>query len=369
MLIINSTDTIPLPGGPKGALKEMELREFMTRERELVQTEIASFMKAAIAVSPDDPLVRRALNNLSEFTLREGKRVRPLLMIIGYIACGGKDLARIRKASVSMELVQSMLLIHDDIMDCSDMRRGGPSFHRMFGPAGGPPHDLGSSLAIIGGDLAESLAGSALSSSGFPPGMCLRAIRSQSEMVRDTGYGQMMDVSLSSRDAVSERDIEMLQVHKTAIYTFDGPLRIGAILAGAKKGQLRSLHEYAIPVGVSFQIIDDVLGFFGDPKKGGESDISDLKEGKSTLILMDLLNKCTKEEADLIRSEVGSPHMTIEDAVRIRALARSHGSDAASRDYARKKVEYGIAALDGADLDPTMKGYLVQIAKDLLGRA
>jgi geranylgeranyl pyrophosphate synthase len=229
--------------------------------------------------------------------------------------------------------------------------------------------EIGTSMAIIGGDLAESLAESALASSGFPAARCVKAIRAQSDMVRDTGYGQMLDVSISARSDVERSDIELLQVFKTAIYTFDGPLRIGAILAGAKEGQLRTLRSYAVPVGVSFQIIDDILGFFGDAKKGGASDISDLKEGKRTLMLLDLLEKCTPDERMFVLSKVGSPGMTSGDALRVRSMAKVYGLDDLSRAEARLKVEKGISALEGADLDPIMRGYLVSIAHDMLGRA
>jgi geranylgeranyl pyrophosphate synthase len=224
-------------------------------------------------------------------------------------------------------------------------------------------------MALINGDLAESMAENVLASSGFPPRRCISAIKAQSEMVRDTGYGQVLDVSVFGRKDVTEEDIERLQYYKTAVYTICGPLRIGALLAGARKGQLKALDAYAAPVGVSFQIIDDVLGFYGDPKKGGPSDISDLKEGKRTFMLLDLLGSCTEEERSFVNRMVGSPDLTLEDVERIRTLAESYGVDAMSRDRARIKVEQGGAALEGSDLDPMMKGHLIRMANDLLERA
>lgn len=224
-------------------------------------------------------------------------------------------------------------------------------------------------MAIIGGDLAESLAESAIAGSGFPPGKCLKAVRAMAEMVRDTGYGQMMDVSLGGREEAGEAEIEMLQRYKTAIYTFDGPLRIGAILAGASEAELGTLRGYGIPVGISFQIIDDLLGFFGDRKRGGASDISDLKEGKRTKVLLDLVRICNEDERAFLRAKVGSRDLTLQDAEGIRDLARKYAIDALSREKARKKVDEGIAALEGADLEASMKGYLVRMAQDLLSRA
>jgi geranylgeranyl diphosphate synthase type I len=349
--------------------QRLSYRDFMAREKGHIEDEIDKFFDEEIRSSPEDGLVRRVLGSLKEFTSRDAKRVRAVLLIMGYIACGGKDMPKARRASISMELVQTMLLIHDDLMDGSDMRRGGPSFHRMFSDLQGPGiHDGGANMAIIAGDLAESLAEKVLASSLFHPDLCLRALTLQSEMVRDTGYGQILDVSSGLQDIAEDR-ILATHLYKTARYTFEGPLTIGGTLAGGENQMIRALSGYAIPVGISFQIIDDILGFLGDPKKGGSEDISDLREGKGTFVILDLLSRCGSDERALIERSIGNPEMTRSDAEMIRAIAQRHEVLSLSRERARIRVEEGIASLHDAGLDRDIVALLSEFAYDLLRRA
>ncbi|MDG6223937.1 MAG: polyprenyl synthetase family protein [Candidatus Thermoplasmatota archaeon] len=346
----------------------MGIREFMDEERERIEREILDLMRRERDEAPPDRAVQDIIEALTEFTMRDAKRVRAVLMVLGYKACGGEDLARIRSASVAMELVQSMLLIHDDLMDSSDMRRGGPAFHRLFQGDGEEGGDTGLGMAIIGGDLAESLAEIALASSGFPEDRIVRAMICMSRMVRDTGYGQIMDLSRGDPLDASASSIAAIQHYKTARYTFEGPLVIGALLAGASDTALEALKGYGVPVGISFQVTDDLLGFFGDPKKGGQNDISDLREGKSTLILKDLLDACPPEERERFDSWIGSPSLSQDQARTIRDMARQRKVDQLSRDHARSKVEEGIMSLERADLDEEAVVLLKELAYSLLKR-
>ena len=349
----------------------MDIREFMKEERRLIESEILDFMGREREEAPSDKAVQDMIGALTEFTMRDAKRVRAILMVLGYMACGGKELSRIRSASVAMELVQSMLLIHDDLMDSSDMRRGGPAFHRIFQGEGeaGEAGEGGLGMAIIGGDLAESQSEVALASSGFPDDRVVRAMLYMSRMVRDTGYGQVMDLSRGDPLDADPASISAIHHYKTARYTFEGPLVIGALLAGASDEAIEALKGYGIPLGISFQVMDDVLGFFGDPKKGGEEDISDLREGKSTMLLMDLFGRCSSEEREMLRSYMGSSSLTIEEARTIRRMARAKDVDKLSRVYARERVEEGVASLYRADLEEKAVNLLRELAYGLLERA
>ena len=341
----------------------------MKEERRLIERDILDLMERERAEAPSDMAVQDIIDALTEFTMRDAKRVRAILMVLGYMACGGRDVSRIRSASVAMELVQSMLLIHDDLMDSSDMRRGGPAFHRIFQGDGEEGGSMGLGMAIIGGDLAESMSEIALASSGFPDDRVVRAMIHMSRMVRDTGYGQIMDLSRGDPLDASAASIAAIQHFKTARYTFEGPLAIGALLAGASDEAIEALRGYGIPVGISFQVMDDVLGFFGDPKKGEEEDISDLREGKATMLLMDLFARSSSEEREMLRSHIGSPSLTIEEARTIRRMAKAKDVDKLSRVYARDRVEVGVASLARADLDEQAVSLLIELAYSLLDRA
>jgi len=353
----------------------MEMKEIMEGERILIEHHLEDFFRQEMERSSDEPLMVELLEALREYTLRGGKRIRSILAIMGYKAVGGDDLDRARKASISLELIQSMLLIHDDIMDRSDERRGGPSFHRIFQGLHerrgylGSAERFGYNMAVIGGDLAESLGEKVLAASGFPPERVVEAVRVQSDMIRDTGFGQVFDIHSEVRPSWSEDMVEKVQKYKTARYTLEGPLHIGAVLHGAEEGQLRALSGYAIPVGIAFQIVDDILGFFGDPKRGGKEDLADIKEGKRTLLITKAMELAGGEDRRLLMETLGSDHITVEEAERVRGIIRDCGSERYSRMRASELTVKGITALEGADLEDDVVEFLKDLAGYLLDRA
>jgi geranylgeranyl diphosphate synthase type I len=261
----------------------MDFKGILESEREKIEAHIDTFMDGEISSAVENDSTTEVLDALKEFTLRGGKRVRSILVVMGYRAVGGRDVERARRASISLELIQTMLLIHDDIIDESPERRGAPSFHKLMeglhrvNGYRGDPSKFGVNIAVIGGDLAESLGEKALLSSGFPPGNLVEALKFQADMIRDTGLGQILDLYSEALPEWSEDKVLAVQKYKTARYTLEGPLQIGAALHGATDDQFRSLSDYAIPVGIAFQIIDDILGFYGDPKRGGKEDLADIR--------------------------------------------------------------------------------------------
>ncbi|MFW3145866.1 MAG: polyprenyl synthetase family protein [Thermoplasmatota archaeon] len=353
----------------------MDAGSMMASEREKIEAELVSFFKKERKGIVRDDLALRVLDELRDFTLRDAKRVRSVLTVMGYRAVGGRDLRKARKAAVSLELIQTMLLIHDDIMDRSERRRGEPSFHRIFGSMHerskfpGDPERFGINMALIAGDLAESLGEKALLTSGFPAERIHDALVCQADMIRDTGIGQVFDIYSEALPTWSEEMVIKVHTYKTARYTLDSPLRIGAHLHGASEEQLASLSSYAIPVGIAFQLIDDILGFYGDPKKGGRADLSDIKEGKRTLLIVKALELTDAAGKRKIMNGLGNPGLAVKEAENIRAMIREGGSEGYSRMKAREYTEIGKSALKGTDLDPEIVTFLEELAELLVGRA
>jgi geranylgeranyl diphosphate synthase type I len=354
---------------------KMDVRGILSNEKKAIEAEIVKFFQRERELSMDDPLIMQILSSIEEFTLRDAKRVRSVLAVMGYRSVGGTDIEKARRASVSLELIQSMLLIHDDIIDRSHTRRGKPSLHRIYEEMHGEreyigdPGPFGINMAIIAGDLAESFGENALLNSGFPKERVLEALLCQTEMIRDTGYGQVLDLYSVELPQWSEEMVIKVHTYKTARYTLDAPLKIGALLHGATEEQLEALKGYAIPVGIAFQIIDDILGFFGDPKRGGKEDLSDIKEGKRTLLIIKALENGTDEQKEKILSALGNQDLTVDQAEEIREIIRITGSEDYSREMAKKRTEEGIRALGGADLDPETVEFLRELAKFLISRA
>ncbi len=353
----------------------MVFKDVISAERNKIEAHIQSFMDQEMTQIINDNNASKVLELIKEYTLRGGKRVRSILVTKGYQAVGGKDLDRARKASVSLELIQSMLLIHDDIIDESPERRGAPSFHKLMEELHtgsgyrGDPVKFGYNISIIAGDLAESLGEKALISSGFPSDRILEALRLQADMIRDTGYGQILDIYSEALPEWTEELVLKVQKYKTARYTLEGPLHIGAALHGASEEQFKALTDFAIPMGIAFQIIDDILGFYGDPKRGGKEDLADIKEGKRTLLIMKALELVSEEERRIINDGLGNKELTVEEAEVIRSMIRTCGSEEYSRKMAKDLNAKGLGALVSSDLDHEVKDFLMELASYLLNRA
>jgi geranylgeranyl diphosphate synthase type I len=268
-----------------------------------------------------------------------------------------------------------MLLIHDDIIDRSHTRRGKPSLHLLYRDRHldrsylGDPDSFGINMAIIGGDLAEAFGEKALVDAGFPKDRVLDALGCQTDMIRDTGYGQILDLYSVELPEWSEEMVIKVHTYKTARYTLDAPLKIGALLHGATEKQMAALEGYAIPVGIAFQIIDDILGFFGDPKRGGKEDLSDIKEGKRTLLIIKALENSTAEQRERIMSILGDQNLDVDRAEELREIIRITDSEEYSRELAREKTREGIGALEDSDLDPEIVEFLKGFAELLMKRA
>ncbi len=315
---------------------------------------------------------REACEILEEYTLRGGKRIRAILMIVGYKMMGGKN-DEIIKASSSLELIQSYLLIHDDIMDESDLRRGKDTVHKIYEKKhlkngfGGRPIRFGESMAIIAGDLANAYAMEILSSSDFPAELKVKAIHKLNEIIEYTGYGQIIDIYSGALDEFKEEDLILLHKYKTARYTIEGPLALGIILAGKEP---EGIENYAIPVGIAFQLQDDILGLFGSEEEIGKPVTSDLAEGKKTLLIIKALENASNEDRKIIMQALGNPAVTYEQLEKVREIVRRTGSLDYSKNLAKKMVEEAKDYLKGIEVeDEEMRDFLLWLADYMISRS
>ena len=233
-------------------------------------------IQKAEKLAPDAGAVMRALFDLAT---RGGKRLRPALVSAANLACSG-DGAAVIECGVALEVIQAYLLIHDDWMDNDDVRRGGPSVHASLRKAFGDQH-AGDACAVLAGDYAQGLALDLMTQARVPPVRMVAAVRELASMLTDVVTGQILDVRMAGA-------VETIHRLKTSSYTTRAPLALGAILAGADASVVAGLRAAGEPMGVAFQLQDDLLGTFGDPKKTGKSARSDLKQGKRTAIIAEL---------------------------------------------------------------------------------
>ncbi len=327
-------------------------------------------IEQAAKVSPASELL---MKNIKEFSLRRGKRIRPLFVVYGFkcFAGGGED--KIIKASIATELLHDYLLIHDDIMDDSDLRRGLPTFHKVYEKiyaeqSVSDPATYAENSAILAGDILSAISPEPILNSDFPEGLKIRAVKKFNETNCQTGFGQELDVLLELNENAKAEDVDLVHTLKTAKYTVESPLHIGAILAGATKEQLKILSDYAIPAGRAFQIQDDLLGVFGSEEKVGKPVDSDLKEGKKTLLTVHALEKASPEQKKRLHEILGNQGISMKDVEDARKIIEETGSLEHSKKLAKQLANQALEIAKASDFNQEGKDFLISIADKLVNR-
>lgn len=262
-----------------------------------------------------DERVDQLAGLLSDFVLGGGKRMRPRFALAGWTAANDAGVTipdEIVTACAALELIQACALIHDDIVDASDTRRGRPTVHRSVEAShredawSGDPARYGVSQAILLGDLALTWADEMFVTSGADPSALARALVPWYEMKTEVLAGQMLDILAESSGATDEVTPTRVNRFKTAAYTVERPLHIGAALAGAGPDTVEALREFGVAVGQAFQLRDDMLGVYGDPDVTGKPSGDDLREGKRTLLLARGTAMAPATDADFLLSVLGT---------------------------------------------------------------
>lgn len=337
--------------------------DFLRRYKEEIDKELKNFLDKEIENAGISIITKEMVENLKEYILRGGKRIRPILIILGN-NCFKEETIDVVKASICVELMQSYLLIHDDVIDKDDLRRGGPTIHKIYGKK--VDDHFGISMAINMGDLASALIGKSITDSDLEDGVKVKVLEKLNGILVQEIYGQTLDITLNRE--IKEKDVLQIYRLKTVPYTTEGPLCIGAILGGASKEDIGNLEKFSIPIGLAFQIHDDILGTFGKSKTTGKPNDSDLKEGKKTLLIIKALEKCSEDERKFILKNIGKENLNEEDSTKIREIIEKSGSLDYCRDIAKKYVEEGIKSIECMNLRKEGKENLIELAKYIIER-
>jgi len=313
------------------------------------------------------------LGALRALVERGGKRLRGILLAAAFDACGGEDRAAMLPALVSFELIQAYLLVHDDWIDDDDVRRGGPTVHAALMSQRMTKHEAGA-LAVLTGDYASALALDAMCSCALPDARIARAMRALADLQRNVVLGQMLDVrgTVQRQSGNLRHAIDRVYELKTASYTVTGPLTIGAILAGANEARVEQLARIALPLGIMFQLRDDLLGVFGDPSVTGKSDSTDLRQGKFTALVVEAADdpKVLEEIIHLQKAHAAEESGPQVDAMVAGLRQRIVASGARERVEERiaKLFREASVAIDAAELTRSGKQLLVGAAEVIGGR-
>lgn len=314
---------------------------------------------------------------VSMFASGGGKRIRAALVEIGYRAGGGEDSDRILKPAIAIELLHAFFLIHDDLIDRSDLRRNKPTVHRVFESnyrgllknfGNRDREHFAESMALLAGDLCCAMAYEAITKSDFPPERLLLALKKMHATVDVTVIGQVLDILTPLKRMVSEEEITKIHRFKTACYTFEGPLQFGMILAGAGAEKLETISQYAIPIGIAFQVKDDLLGIFGSEEEVGKPVTSDLEEGKETLLTVFAQAHGSQTQRNQIASFVGKHPISIDELNDVRGILREIGAVSYCETRMHELVQKGKKALENLGLQEDITTILVGLADLSIGR-
>ncbi|WP_432541156.1 polyprenyl synthetase family protein [Kineococcus sp. SYSU DK002] len=305
--------------------------------------------------------------------LAGGKRLRPAFCYWGFhgTADGLSD-EGVVTAAAALELFQAAALIHDDVMDDSDTRRGQPAVHRRFEALhrdsgwDGSSARFGLAGAVLAGDLCLSWSDELFSRSRLPADAMARGRQVFNTMRTQLMGGQYLDMleqaSSTQRGAAGAVDrARRVLTFKSAKYSIEHPLLLGGSLAGASTDLLADYSRFGLALGEAFQLRDDVLGVFGDPAETGKPAGDDLREGKRTVLVGLAVQSATPAQAAELERLLGAPDLDAAGVQTLRTILTETGALAGVEELIVQQVDVACATLDAAELTTTARAALHEL--------
>lgn len=353
----------------------MSFQNKLIKYKKLIDNELDFFLNKKI-MNIYDKDVKSDYENIKNFILHGGKRLRPISLLIAYQGVSGKDSKNILTPALSVELVHNSTLVHDDIMDEDELRRNNPTIFKKYKDNFVEEFEeknyegilfnkissrFGVSKAILDGNILLSLAYEALSISSNQEVMDVlnRAYRTVVE-------GQIMDIMTEfSPDVTEGQYIEMI-TKKTATL-FESSIKIGAILGGASDIQIDNLSKYAINAAIAFQIKDDLMDISKDSKKGHEF-CSDIKQGKKNLLIIKGLEIENEEDKEKIKKVFGNSEAKEDELDNVVKILENNGILKYVEDLALEKIKIAKEYLNKTEISKQSLEFFNDLAVYFLNR-
>ena len=349
------------------------------RLRQRVDGALGRFLdRQEATLSAISPRLAPVAATLRDFLLDGGKRLRPAFCYWGWRGAGGRaDQDGVVAAAAALELLQAGALVHDDLIDHSDTRRGLPSVHRRFEALHaaqdwrGDGGRYGAAGAVLLGDMLLMWSDELVWDCGLDREAVRRAKPLFDLMRTEVMAGQYLDVlepaaARADGPADGSTAIERARTvihYKSAKYTVERPLQIGGLLAGADPALIAAYGAFGLPLGEAFQLRDDLLGVYGDPAVTGKPAGDDLREGKRTLLVAETLATCSGADARLLDELLGAPGLGEPEVRVLRSAITRSGAPERIEARITALLHEALAALDGAPLpDPEARRVLHRLA-------
>ncbi|WP_030565005.1 polyprenyl synthetase family protein [Streptomyces aureocirculatus] len=338
-------------------------------------------------------------------SLTRGKRVRAAFLYWGWRASGQPDCDGVIRAAAAMELVHAAACTHDDIIDDSRLRHGLPTAHVAFAEGGahrwgtGNPHpgsvrqdsgrhdsgrqdsvrqdsvrqdsvrqERSAALAMLLGDLLMGYAAQVFATCGLPGAYVARTVPLWSTLLRETVAGEFLEVLRTGSDVPEIAESLEVARYKTAKYTVERPLHMGAALGGASPRVTKAFTAYGLPLGEAFQLRDDLIGTFGDPAETGKSNLDDLRDRKPTALLATTLSLLGPDDRHLLEKTLGNPALDESDAALVRRLMDECGARGSIEEMISERMTAAHSALDSVALPLEARSALRELAASAADR-
>lgn len=321
-----------------------EAIKLLKEHKKVIDHNLSAFLRKNIEIFREyDPTICALTKRMGTVVLAGGKRIRPTIVHYAYLASNKKLNRKIIDVEVALELIHNYLLIHDDVFDRDNLRHGVETIHKNYSKKYQSKiksrEDLlhfSNSMAISAGDILVTLANSLVMRTGFKKEILVKVGQLLQETILMAFVGEIKDIELSHSQNISINDILKVHRFKTGIYTFENPIKIGLILSGEKNLKTYEyFSKYAIPLGIAFQLRDDILGLMGDQVTLGKPEGSDIKEGKKTLLTIKALELGNSKQRNFIQHHLGNKNLTKKQLAEFRQIV----IDTGSLDYSQKKCE------------------------------
>ncbi len=343
----------------------MDFRTFITQQSEQIDSQLAEFLtKQKTEIKNLHPLMEDLFSLVVE-TNKGGKRLRALVLKLGYLLGEGKNENEIVAPMMAVEVFHAAVLAHDDIIDQSPLRRGKPSLHFALG---NDHHAI--SQTIVLADYGFFLSQKLLLESKFENDKKLQATQIFTNTVLDTIIGEIIDIEIPfQKIPPQEKEALTIALLKTARYTITGPLQMGYVLSEGDGDLLNDLQKFGDNLGIAFQIQDDILGVFGDQEKMGKSNSSDIEEGKITLLAAHAFAQADQKQLSELKRLYGKSKLTDNEIEKVRQIFQKVGSLDFARASALKYTDSALQVIDSLKIDSKWKSFLRNLADLLMKRS
>ncbi|MFT4186424.1 MAG: polyprenyl synthetase family protein [Micrococcaceae bacterium] len=346
---------------------------------EAVNDYLTDFIENKIAIAKQISNEAAELCQHISEVAKGGKRTRAQLNYLGYLAANGNDEALSIKVGAAIELFQTSALIHDDIIDNSDTRRGIETIHNSYSNNHkkqdyyGNSKDYGMAAAIIAGDICMQWSEEIFSLAIADIENALAARKKFETMRLEVMAGQFMDIH-EEVDFISDHELSpherafKVLTYKSAKYSVEHPLTIGAILGKATAKLLANLSSFGLPIGQAFQLRDDILGVFGDSNVTGKPTGDDLREGKRTTLIAYTIENIDTTTAVYLNNNLGNPELTEEEVTKLQKLIKSSGALTKTEALIHSLTNTALKELQTLKINAEVKAELEKLAHTLTQR-